>query len=52
MPKYEKVVFYRNEVIKIPTVVKFRRADGKLVSFNTYKTVIVPKKVVFYKKVG
>jgi len=50
VPKYERVIFWENEVKKIPTVVKFRRKDGSIASIKTFKRVLVPKKVTFLKK--
>ncbi len=48
--KYEKVIFYRKEIKKVPTVVRFRRKDGSIAEIKTYKKIIVPKKVEFLRK--
>jgi len=48
--KYEKVTFWKREIKKVPTVVKFRRKDGSIAVIKTYKQVVVPKKVTFLRK--
>lgn len=50
LPKYERVTFWKTEIKKIPTVVKFRRKDGSLATIKTLKRVSTPKKVSFLRK--
>ena len=47
---YEKVTFYKREIKKVPTTVKFRRKDGSIATIKTFKTVVVPKKVTFLRR--
>lgn len=48
--KYEIVTFWKNEVKKFPTVVRFRRKDGSIVTIKTMKRVSSPKKIIFLRK--
>jgi len=48
--KYERVIFYKREIRKVPTIVEFKRRDGSIARIKTLKRVIVPKKVEFLRK--
>lgn len=50
MRKKKKVVFEAWKTIKEPVKVKFRTADGRVVSFWGTKTHKEPQKVEFYAK--
>jgi len=52
MVRYERVEFYRNEIRRVPKKVRFRRDDGTIVEFTAYDTIVIPKKVVFYRRVN
>lgn len=46
----KRVSFWATKKVKVPTKVKFRTKDGKVVTFKATKIKRVPKKVGFSTK--